>query len=330
MNKKIIIASVLILAIGLEISGAIFSIIGLTSLFAGAELQIFVIASLLEASKLVLASYLHSYWSNVNLLIRVYLTSALIIIAMITSFGIYGSLIGAYQKTKIKTEIADSGVSKFETKIIYFESTLKNIDAQLSVKLNQLSTLQDFRSSQESRSDKLIELNRSTRSIDNALTATTKQINVLNYDIDSLNRSKIVIMDSITTMNIAITNTKLQNQQSSELGAISFIASTLNVPIDTLVNILIIILLFVIDPLAICMIVVYNSLTNPHQKDPNITPKNHANHPRKPSISQTKDTYIIPEEPVVYEEVTSVQNNQDSPPKRIKNQGSQTYHVSTN
>jgi hypothetical protein len=329
VNKKIIIASVLILAIGLEISGAIFSVIGLTSLFAGAELQVFVIASLLEASKLVLASYLHSYWNNVNKIIRVYLTSALVIIAMITSFGIYGSLIGAYQKTKIKTEIANSGVSQFETKIIYFESTLKNIDTQLSGKLNQLSTLQDFRSTQESRSDKLVGLNRSTRSVDNALATTTKQINELNYDIDSLNRSKIVVMDSITTMNIAITNANLQNQQSSELGAMSFIAATFNIPIDTLVNILIIVLLFVIDPLAICMIVVYNSLANPIVKDLEFDPENHTKTPRKPSIDQTKDTYISTSTPIVHDEENSVQINLDQSSQRKKNQGSQTYHIST-
>lgn len=329
MNKTILIASVLILALGLEISGAIFSVIGLTSLFAGAEVQIFVIASLLESSKLILASYLHSYWNSVNRIIRIYLSSALVVIALITSFGIYGSLIGAYQKTKTKLEIVDSNVSKLQSKLSYFQSSLQNIELQITSKVDQVNSLQNFRSSQESRSDRLIEVNRSTKSIDNSLRETSSRINVLNSDIDSLNRNKIIILDSITTTNIAITQSKLENQHSSELGAMSFIAATFGISIDLLVNILIVVLLFVIDPLAICMIIVFNSLRKSPAPLPATKAEHHSETGLEQAIMETKDSDISSEVPTVYAEESAGNSNADVGPKRKKQTGSPTYHVST-
>jgi hypothetical protein len=95
MNKLALKIFVGLVALSLAGCAAFFSIVGLSKLFAGAALAVIVMASTLEASKLVIASFLYRFWATVNKSLRAYLLVAITIIAIITSIGIYGFLSGA-------------------------------------------------------------------------------------------------------------------------------------------------------------------------------------------------------------------------------------------
>ena len=94
-------------ALSVSASAAFYSVSGLSKLFAGASLEVLIMATSLEVSKLVIASLLYQYWKDLNKLLRFYLTSAAFILVLITSMGIYGFLSAAYQETATKSGIID-------------------------------------------------------------------------------------------------------------------------------------------------------------------------------------------------------------------------------
>ena len=71
-------------------SAAFFSVFGLSKLFAGATLSVVIMAGSLEFAKLISASFLYRYWKTINVLMRSYLTVAIITLVLITSAGIFG------------------------------------------------------------------------------------------------------------------------------------------------------------------------------------------------------------------------------------------------
>ena len=73
-------------------TAAYFSIIGLMTIFSGAALSIAFMASILEFGKVVSAAWLHYEWDRINNLVRAYFTTAVVVLMLITSMGIYGFL----------------------------------------------------------------------------------------------------------------------------------------------------------------------------------------------------------------------------------------------
>ena len=80
MNKTTLKIFVGLIAISLAFCAAFFSIVGLSKLFAGAALAVIIMSSTLEASKLVIASFLYQFWDTVNKTLRAYLLVAISII----------------------------------------------------------------------------------------------------------------------------------------------------------------------------------------------------------------------------------------------------------
>ena len=86
-------------ALSVSASAAFYSVYGLSKLFAGAQVEVIIMAGSLEVAKLVIASLLYQYWDTINKILRTYLSIAAIILVLITSMGIYGFLSAAYQDT---------------------------------------------------------------------------------------------------------------------------------------------------------------------------------------------------------------------------------------
>ena len=260
MNKTALKILVGFVALALAACAAFFSIVGLSKLFAGAMLAVIVMASTLEISKLVIASYLYQYWKVVNKTLRVYLVSAVTIIAMITSIGIYGFLSGAYQNTKSKYELTQSITDSLSVKKSYFDSGLISYQSQLESKTAQLNNLSSIRNSQEQRASNLINSNKSFKSVEKSASNTDKSIKLLNKEIAQLNDSIVKYSMESSKLKLGITQASLQNEISSELGSLTYISKVLDVPMDKVVNILIILFIIVFDPLAICMVIAFNQL----------------------------------------------------------------------
>jgi len=120
--------AILILVIALVIAAvaAYFSIIGLTLLFVGSGHSIIVMGSALEVGKLIVVSFLHQYWEELNSWLKTYLILATIVLMAITSVGIYGYLANGYNATSIK-------VSQLEENITANNRTIEGLKKQNTI-----------------------------------------------------------------------------------------------------------------------------------------------------------------------------------------------------
>jgi hypothetical protein len=269
MNKTILKILVGIIALALAACAAFFSIVGLSKLFAGAFVAVVFMASTLEASKLVIASFLYRTWSTVNKVLRTYLIAAVAIIALITSIGIYGFLSGAYQNTKSKYELSTSQNDSLLIKKSYYDNNLTSYKTQLEIKTNQLTNLSNIRNAQESRATQLVSLNKSSRSADKSASNTDKSIAQINKDINILNDSIVKFSTESSKLKLQSTQANLQSDVASELGSLTYISRVTGISMDTVVNILIILFMIVFDPLAICMVLAFNYLNEETSKPQN-------------------------------------------------------------
>ena len=110
MKARILPLLIALSALAVSGSAAFYSVFGLSKLFAGASLQVIIMAGSLEFAKLVVASLLYQYWDTINKVLRAYLAIAVFILMVITSGGIYGFLSGAYQETATQSELLDKSL----------------------------------------------------------------------------------------------------------------------------------------------------------------------------------------------------------------------------
>ena len=88
-------------AIGLSGIAAYYSVIGLAQIFPGSYWPIIVMGSVLEVSKLVTVSWLYNNWDVTVRIMRYYFLSAIVLLMLITSMGIFGYLSKAHLDTNI-------------------------------------------------------------------------------------------------------------------------------------------------------------------------------------------------------------------------------------
>jgi hypothetical protein len=218
---------------------AFFSVTGLALLFSGASLAVAVMGTSLEIAKLIAASYLHRFWKETNKLLRFYLLLGVLILVVITSAGIFGFLSNAYQSTSLKSDVVSREIGVFQSKITQNEQQITQLNSQMGSLQQNSGTLLG--------SGKVN--NRLIRSIDNR----DKQINKLSTKIGVLN-------DSISVWNIKINEIKNNNLDlEREIGGFKFIAEAFDLPINSVVKFFIFLLIFVFDPMAVTLLIAFNT-----------------------------------------------------------------------
>lgn len=121
-------------ALSLSIVAAYYSIMGLVAIFSAAAIPIFIMGSLLEGSKLVVASWLYRSWKQIPILMKTYFTTALVILMMLTSMGIFGYLSKAHLDQAVPTGDIAAKLSLIDEKI---KTEKENLNANRT-ELNQL------------------------------------------------------------------------------------------------------------------------------------------------------------------------------------------------
>jgi hypothetical protein len=242
-------------AIAVAGTGAYFSVTGLGVLFSGASTAVIVMASALEFAKLVTASYLEQKWKETTLFLKVYLTSAVFILMLITSAGIFGYLSNAFQQQNIKLQQVDREVAVWDVKIKSNESQIKTYSEQLT--------------SMQSNQGKIIDggkvNNRLLRSIDNR----DKQTQKISDKISKLQEENAGYNEEINK--IRTTNIDIEK----EVGGFRFIAEAFQTDLNIVVKWFMFLIVFVFDPLAIALVIALNKLIKPIRKEEDIVEKNY-------------------------------------------------------
>ena len=244
-------------ALSVSVSAAFYSVSGLSKLFAGAAFAVIVMAASLEIAKLVIASLLYQYRKNLPRLLKWYLSLACVVLILITSMGIYGFLSAAYQETAAKAGSIDSKITLIEVK-------RDNIKEQLAVYNEEKSSINsavaDLRTGLSNNKIQYTDtlgnvITTTSRATRNALTKQLDQAidrqTIINSKVDDLNQK---LFDYETE----IVEVKLSDAVSSELGPLKYLSGLTGLPMDRIINYLLLTIIFVFDPLAIALVVAAN------------------------------------------------------------------------
>tara|TARA_B100001123_G_C15233405_1_gene996100 strand:- start:107 stop:1147 length:1041 start_codon:yes stop_codon:yes gene_type:complete len=121
--------TLLVFVVAVSIAGcaAFFSVKGIGLLFAGSFISVVIMASSLEAGKLVAASFLYRKWKDLAMWLRIYLTTAVLLLMGITSLGIFGFLTDAYEQTKTKVDLYESNIARLEDESSVVKNEIENL-----------------------------------------------------------------------------------------------------------------------------------------------------------------------------------------------------------
>ena len=244
-------------ALSVSASAAFYSVTGLSKLFAGASFAVIIMAASLEITKLVIASLLYQYWDKLATTLKVYLTIAAGVLIMITSAGIYGFLSSAYQETANKSSLVDSKVKLLETKKTSFEKIKKQYEIEKQSITENITTL---RNALGSNNQSYIDANGNTISYSSSANrkAYEKQLEVAIQKDEQLTAKIQIYNDSLINLETQIVQTQSNTELAAELGPLKYLSNLTGIPMDNIINYLLLIIIFVFDPLAIALVIAAN------------------------------------------------------------------------
>lgn len=252
---------------------AFFSVYGISQLFAGAFVAVVIMASSLEFGKLILASHLQRYWSKLGKIRRLYLSTLVIFLMIITSAGIYGLLSSAYQKTYTEYTIMENETLFLEQKEGFYQSDVDKYDKDIS-QINDI-ILQKNNSINQYSGAKVTSLQYKDKETGNLInTISTAEIKAAKTNIKretdaialqeikkrEIEVKRITAIDSLNSYKMQILTLRNNTDISGELGPLIYLKELTGLPMDKVVNFFIILLVFVFDPLAIMLVLEANRI----------------------------------------------------------------------
>jgi len=191
--------------------------------------------------------------------LKIYMTTALITLSIITSLGIYGLLSTGFQENIAKLEINNKEVKNIELKKKRFEEIKDELNKEKTTLDGDITKLRDGLSNNTTTqtvdriTGQLITRanNANRKTFENQLKGAQVRRDTISKKIDNMN-------DSITKLDVDILNMESEEIQGSELGTIKYLSEVLGWDIKRTANLFILILIFVFDPLAITLVIATN------------------------------------------------------------------------
>ena len=233
----------LITALIISLSSAVYSILGLTAIFAAAFWPIVVLGGSLEIGKIITTLWLHKYWDKAELQYKIYLSSAVAILMVLTSMGVFGFLSKAHLDQAVPSGDIQAQVQIFDDKIQTQKDNIKTARAALT----QMDSAVDQtmgRSQDEKGADKAVAIRRSQA---RERTALQNDISKAQTEITKLQEQRAPVASQA-------------RQVEAEVGPIKYIAALIygDNPDDNIlekaVRWVIILIVIVFDPLALTLL----------------------------------------------------------------------------
>ena len=219
-------------------------------------------AGSLEVAKLVIASLLYQYWDTINKILRVYLSIATVILVIITSMGIYGFLSAAYQDTYRQLTIKENQISFLDQKKEFYEKDVARYDEELERISNNISTLSNAKASSIQVRDTT-----SSTGFRQTISTTELRLSQKRIDVEEQNRKSVQakreqVADSLQKYQLAILDLENNAEVAGELGPLQYLSGLTGIGMDKIINYLLLVIIFVFDPLAISLVVAANFAFN--------------------------------------------------------------------
>jgi len=141
----------LAVALCLSAIAEFYSIAGLAAIFAGAPISIIVMGVILGTSKLTITAWLHEFWNQAKLVMKICLVSAVLVLMFLTSMGVFGYLSKAHieqvgagqenaaqiQRITVELQRQTDIVKSAEAKVKTLETNGTGADANVQSQINQ-------------------------------------------------------------------------------------------------------------------------------------------------------------------------------------------------
>jgi hypothetical protein len=280
---------ILTLLTALTIAGvaAWFSIEGLMAIFSASAIPIAIMAGTLEVGKLVSASWLYRYWNDTKFLMKTYMTTAVVVLMLITSMGIFGYLSKAHLDQAAEGGNNNLQIARISQQIQREEKAITDAEVVIGQLDQAVQTLMDY--------DRI-------RGDTGAIATRRNQAE---------ERAELKEIIDTATANIASLQDELLPLQEKQLqvelkvGPLKYVAELIygeaaESDLDKAVRLFILLLVFVFDPLAVVMVIAANQTLlrygvnlegagpePPTDKDP---------HDKQPPIPQSPTATTEPEE----------------------------------
>ncbi len=245
-------------ALSVSTSAAFYSVSGLSKLFAGASLEVIIMAGSLEFAKLVTASLLYQYWDTINKTLRTYLSIATIILVLITSMGIYGFLSAAYQETYSKLSAVENQKGFIQQKIDFYQNDVTRYDTEIERISSNISTLSNAKASTIQVRDTSVSGGFRQTISTTELRMAQNRINIEEENRKLAQSKRTVASDSLQKFQLQVLELDNNTEVAGELGPLQYLSSLTGYPMDKIINVLLLIIIFVFDPLAISLVVAAN------------------------------------------------------------------------
>ena len=245
-------------ALSVSASAAFYSVYGLSKLFAGAQFQVIIMASSLEFAKLVTASLLYQYWGTINKALRTYLSIATIILVLITSMGIYGFLSAAYQETYSKLSAVENQKGFIQQKINFYQNDVTRYDTEIERISSNISTLSNAKASTIQVRDTSVSGGFRQTISTTELRMAQSRINIEEENRKLAQSKRIIASDSLQKFQLQVLELDNNTEVAGELGPLQYLSSLTGYSMDKIINVLLLIIIFVFDPLAISLVIASN------------------------------------------------------------------------
>lgn len=233
-------------AVALSISGvaAYFSIIGLSALFAATVIPIIIMGTALEFGKLAGAVWLHRNWHTAPRILKYYLTAAVIVLMLITSMGIFGFLSKGHLEQEAPIASKTLQIERMQGRISSLERQITSEQKRLEQLNSIVETLVEY--------DKISGPD-GARAVRQRQEQEREQINT---NIDTAYAKIDEIQDKLTDLKSQVSDSEIK------LGPIKYVSEMLfedpENNRDTAVRVLILMIIFAFDPLAVLLLLAAN------------------------------------------------------------------------
>jgi len=237
----------LLVALTLSTIAAWYSIIGLTAIFSGAVMPIIIMGSALELAKITTTVWLRKYWHRCALIMKIYLVPAVVLLALLTSMGIFGFLSKAH---------LDQGIGSGD-----IAAKVQLLDEKIKVQKDNISSDRAMLAQMDQQVNDIMSKGDSERSVERSVAIRKQQaperarilkdIEVSNTTIQKLNEERAPIASEF-------------RKTEAEVGPIKYIAALIygdqasQTMLESAVRWVIILLVVVFDPLAIMLVIAAN------------------------------------------------------------------------
>jgi len=267
LYKYSLLASIFVLA-G---SAAFFSVYGLAHLFKSQFIPIIILGLALEAAKFSATVGLHDLWHKLNKMLTSYLVAGVIALSLITSLGIYGFLSSAYTVSKAEYSIDEGKINNLESIKAKKKEILVQYDDRLK-KLNDSKKEQEQRLNDAVKSTTMVEGKdkegdkivyndkRAQQTKDKMIDVSSKAIESANTEYSNLMKEYDQTQREILELETQILSNRQIQVKKSDILTFKFIAEGLGLDLDRTVRYFILILIFVFDPMALALVLLYQHL----------------------------------------------------------------------